>query len=70
MTRLVAAGLTTDRLNSGPFHAVLSAGAEKRYVRWLHRVALDAGDPVATVSVLDAHLRQQATELRLRLRPE
>ena len=64
--RQIAEGLPTGPLAlSGVFSRVL-AGAEGHTVQWLHAMLVEASDPLATVQALDAHLKRQPVELRLR----
>ncbi len=64
--RLIALGVDTGAMTSDVFHAVLTGGDQDKVVAYLHSVPVDA-EPLATVEALDAYLRNQPIELRLRM---
>ena len=64
--RLIASGVDTGPMTSGVFHAVLTGGDQDKVVAHLHSVPVDA-EPLATVEALDAYLRNQPIDLRLRM---
>jgi hypothetical protein len=46
---------------------VLADPIERQSIQWLHAMPVSVDRPEKVAEALDAHLKQQATELRLRL---
>lgn len=67
--RLIASGIGQDPMTRGAFHAVLTGGDPDKVVTCLHTVPVSS-EPLVTVDSLDAYLRNQPIEMRLRLQPD